>query len=150
MSVTIRPMTTDDDAAVQAMAARFLSNDGPYRNRFVTDPARLSALLARMATSGDDALALVAVDGDQPVGMFAMFWFEHPIVGLVVAAELCWWMEPETRGGRAALRMLRTGEGWARDIGADLIEIIAPTERVGQFYERLGYQRTDIHYMRAL
>jgi predicted N-acetyltransferase YhbS len=146
---TIRAATAADYPALAAMSRRFLSADGPYEGRMRLDETRLEALVARMTTSAE-ALTLVAERDGAAVGMFSVFLFDHPITGARVAAELCWWIEPEARGSRAALAMLRRGEQWARHQGATVMEMIAPTEHVAQFYERLGYRRTDVHYLRTL
>lgn len=140
--------TESHRAAVVRMAQRFLSPDGPYGTRFAVDAAKVSALAAQMM--GPEHLALLAMQDDQPVGMFGMFLFDHPITGERIASELCWWMEPEARGGKAAIQMLRTAEAWARDHGAEVIEMIAPDERVAAFYGKVGYERADIHYRKVL
>lgn len=146
--MTVREITEGDVVAVQHMAARFLSEDGPYGGRFTANPACIAELATRMIAPG--ALGLIAEDDGRPVGMFGVFCFDHPITGQKAAAELCWWMEPEARGGRAAVQMLRLSEAWARDEGAQVLEMIAPSERVGKFYERVGYERTDVHYLKRL
>lgn len=135
------------DALVR-MAHRFLSADGPYVGRFTVDDAKVSALAAQMI--GPQHLALLAMQDARPVGMFGMFLFDHPITGEAIAAELCWWMEPEARGGKAAIQMLRMAEAWARARGASAIEMIAPDERVASFYSKVGYERTDVHYRKTL
>jgi GNAT superfamily N-acetyltransferase len=146
---TIRPVTSDDVPDVLRMARRFLSSDGPYHGRIAVNDASVCAL-ATLLMDGGERLGLVAESGGQVVGMFGMFCFTHPITNERVAAELCWWIDPEARGSRLALQLLRTAETWARDAGAQVIEMIAPDERVAQLYDRIGYERTDVHYRKTL
>jgi GNAT superfamily N-acetyltransferase len=146
----IRPACATDVDAVQRMAARFLSAEGPYADRFQADPERIAALVAYLTQATDGAAGFIAEQDGQAVGMFGVFSLEHPITGQRVASELCWWMEPEARGSRVGLELLRAAEGWAKDHGAVWMEMIAPSARVAQFYERLGYERTDVHYLKRL
>lgn len=146
----VRLIEVGDVEAVQRMAARFLSADGPYGARFTIDPNRIAALVTYMTTPNSDGVTFIVERDGVPVGMLGAFSLVHPILGIRVASELCWWMEPEVRGTRAALDMLRAAERWARDIGAAYFEMIAPNERVAEFYDRLGYERTDVHYLKSL
>jgi GNAT superfamily N-acetyltransferase len=145
----IRVATAEDHDGIMAMARRFLSADGPYGDRFTLDEERVSGL-THVMVGGADHLVLVAdVDGE-PVGMLVMFVFAHPLTGEQIASELCWWMEPEFRSSRLALKLLRDGEAWAKKQGAAVIEMIAPNERVAEFYGHMGYERTDVHYRKTL
>lgn len=145
----IRPLTAEDASIVQLMATRFLSREGPYGERFAADPTCIAALAQRFLVD-PTCLCLIAERDGHPFGMFGAFYFQHPITGERVASELCWWIEPEFRGGRVALQMLRLVETWAREQGAVAFEMIAPDERVAEFYGRLGYARADVHYRTAL
>ena len=102
-----------------------------------------------MTTSPTSAGFLAEQDG-QAIGMFGVFCFTHPITGEHGASELCWWVEPEARGSSAGVRLLRAGEAWARNRRAAWLEMIAPSERVAEFYGRIGYKRTDIHCLKHL
>jgi RimJ/RimL family protein N-acetyltransferase len=110
----IRPACATDVDAVQRMAARFLSAEGPYADRFQADPERIAALVAYLTQATDGAAGFIAEQDGQAVGMFGVFSLEHPITGQRVASELCWWMEPEARGSRVGLELLRAAEGWAK------------------------------------
>jgi GNAT superfamily N-acetyltransferase len=146
----IRSACASDVDVVQRMAARFLSAEGPYGDRFRADPDRIAALVTHLTTATAAAAGFIAEQDGQAVGMFGVFSFVHPIIGDVIASELCWWIEPEARGSRIGLELLRAAEDWAKARAAVWMEMIAPNERVGQFYERLGYARTDVHYLKRL
>ena len=146
----IRHAEPRDLPDLQRMAARFLSSEGPYGTRFQVDPSRVHVLADYMTKPNDDAAVFVAEEDGEVTGMFGVFCFEHPILGLRLAAELCWWMDPEVRGSRSGLRLLEAGESWAKDHRAVWLEMIAPSERVAEFYDRLGYERTDVHYLKTL
>jgi len=59
-----------------------------------------------------------------------------------------WWVTPGQRGD--GVRLLRAAESWAIERGAKTLQMIAPTERVGQFYARMGFTRADISYQKEL
>jgi GNAT superfamily N-acetyltransferase len=82
--------------------------------------------------------------------MFGAFLFAHPITGDIMASELCWWVDPVARGSRVSTDLVKRAETWARENGAKWLEMIAPNDRVGWFYARQGYERTDIHFLKAL
>lgn len=147
---SIRHADCDDRDAVLQMAHRFLSADGPYGAKFQIDDEKIHGLAERMLQRSRSSLTLIAAHEGEAVGMFGMFLFDHPITGETVAAELCWWMEPEFRGTRLPYRMLQQAESWARASGAQVVEMIAPSERVASFYDRIGYDRTDVHYRKTL
>lgn len=146
----IRAALQTDVDALRRMSARFLSHEGPYGTRFTVDPAQIDVLATYMTRPGPDAAVFVAERDGAVVGMFGVFCLMHPIIGLRIASELCWWMDPEMRGSRLALGLLRRAEVWAKEHGAVWLEMIAPSERVAAFYGRLGYERTDVHYLKTL
>lgn len=148
--MTLRYATRADVAEIERMGLRFLSIDGPYGGRFKTSPAALRRLLELMLQPTAFALVLEVAPG-RLVGMFGAFLFEHPITGQRVASELCWWVDPEARGASIkAGTMVKCAVEWARENGAEWFEMIAPNERVSRFYERIGFERTDIHHIKVL
>jgi GNAT superfamily N-acetyltransferase len=148
--MTVRGATAADLPAIERMAARFLGPDGPYAGRYGTiSPGAVGQLLEQFLLPGAFAVVLEDVGG-AVVGMFGAFLMTHPILGQLIAAELCWWVDPEARGARAAVVMLEQCETWARGAGARFLEIIAPNERVGVFYERRGFEKTDTHFLKVL
>mgnify|MGYP001592233288 FL=1 len=132
------------------MAARFLSEEGPYGSRFRADTSRVAALVTLFMDSARRTAGFLAEIDGAVVGMFGVFCLTHPITGDEMASELCWWVEPEARGTSAGLKLLKAAEAWAREQGASFLEMIAPSDRVAALYERLGFERTDIHYLKRL
>lgn len=128
------------------MGARFIDTEYPGAIRF--DPPALAAL-TRSLIDGGGAVFVVEKDGGL-VGMMALTTYVHPMSGDTIATEIVWWMDPEARGGRAALKLFSAGEAWARSKGATKFQMIAPSDKVGAFYERLGFERIEVHYQRSL
>ena len=147
--MTIRHATVADTAAVLVMAKAFATSP-VYAQVLTLSEPHIVTLLAT-AIENEDALALVAEGRDgMLVGMLVLNVFEHPMSGERVASELVWWVDPSARGGRAAMRMLTFAEGWARDRGAAVLQMIAPSRRVEEFYEATGYTAVERSYQRRL
>jgi len=142
----IRLATVEDIPAIAAMGAHFIETEYPGAIRFDAD--RL-ATLTRSLIDGAGVVFVVEQAGAL-VGMMALTTYLHPMNGDTIATEIVWWMDPAARGGRAALQLFAAGEAWARAQGATTFQMIAPSEKVGAFYERLGFHKIEVHYQRSL
>lgn len=146
VSEVIREATEADIPRLIEMGERFLT-ETVYRGRVAVNPSAMARTVARLLVS-DGGAVFVSERDHTVVGMIGMLVFEHPITGEITASELFWWVEPEARG--TGIRLLKRGEQWARDAGAERIHMIAPTSDVGRLYERLGYTALETTYERAL
>jgi len=145
-TTVIREATRADIPAIVRMGARFIETEYPAAIRFNGD--QLGALTTSLLQGG--GVVFVAAVGETLVGMMALTTYVHPMSGERIATEMVWWMEPEARGGRAALRLFDAAEAWARGQGATTFQMIAPSDKVAAFYERLGFARIEVHYQRSL
>ena len=143
----IRAATADDLDAIVTMAQAFL-RETPYGTQIGTNPDRLRVFAWDLLQKDDAAIAVAESDG-AVVGMIALWCFLHPFSGERIAAELVWWVNPETRGS-AGVRLLKWAEAWAKDQGAVALQMIAPTDRVANFYERCGFVKIEVAYQRSL
>jgi GNAT superfamily N-acetyltransferase len=144
---TIRRATETDLDALVKMSLRFQA-EVYVRHLFAT--VETFQRLARLLLTSSTTAVWIACDGDTPVGMFAAALYHQPMSGELIGSEVCWWMEPEARGGRTGLRLLRLAETWAKDQGAATFQMMAPTKAVGRFYERLDYEQIETLYQRRL
>lgn len=144
----VRRAALNDVAAIAEMGSHFLAGSG-YSAHISDNPAHRSATAATLIAN-PDALVLVADRGDGSlVGMLILVLYAHPLSGQLFAAELVWWVEPDARG-KAGLQLLVEGERWARDRGAEAIQMIAPTLDVERIYQRRGYAATERQYQKVL
>jgi GNAT superfamily N-acetyltransferase len=144
-----RPATLADVEAIVAMGERFRSQT-TYADTVEKSPESVRALTTRMV-NGDDSIVFVAEDpatGDL-VGMLAVLTYTHYMSGVRKAIEVVWWVDPDQRG-TLGVRLLRDAETWARARGAEALELIAPTPRIEQLYDRLGYAPVERMYFRRL
>ena len=141
----IRTATVNDIPALVDMGRRFLQ-ESSYGAIMPFEPDSLASTFKNLILH-DDGLLLVS--GDENVtGMIGMHVFKHPLSGKKMAAENFWWMNPESRGGRDALRLLRDAESWVMSQGVEWMHMIAPSAKVAEFYERLGYSPLEIHFFK--
>jgi len=146
MSTEIRRAAPDDLERLVEMGIRFAS-ETKYRDLVHVSPEKLSQTLVEISTSPTGVVFVSESDG-RVTGMIAMLIFEHPYSGTTTASEALWWVDPEHRG--VGLRLLRTAERWAQENDAKIMQMVAPDERIGSLYERLGYRPVETSYQRSL
>lgn len=147
---TIRPATREDIPRIVEMGRRFYAASGYEQIAPASNPSIAGLAIITM----DQGVMLVAAADDLLVGMASLFiepFTFNPSV--TVANELAWWIEPEHRGGMLAVRMMAAIEDACRAKDVDLIRMAVLSNSPPQaaaLYERLGYVRSDSHYMRNL
>lgn len=140
----IREATIDDIPVLVAMGMRFAQSDA-YK-RFVRDnPVQFEEMARMLITSGLGVMLVLEKNGCVE-GMIGMLCTPHFLSGDMFAGEICWWINPEHRGD--GVRLMKFAETWAREHGALSIQMVAPNERVGRLYERMGYQQTEVSYQK--
>jgi GNAT superfamily N-acetyltransferase len=130
----IRPATMQDTTRLVEMARRFVAETAYAPLVSVSEP-QLTATVDWVLSQG---ALFVATAGDALVS------------GERVASELCWWVEPEHRNGSAAVRLLHAAETWAREQGAVVFQMVAPNQRVEDFYQAMGYDRVEVAYQKRV
>lgn len=143
--MTIRPAMASDIDALVAMGVRFLGS--VYAQKIRANADALRALSVGLLASPDAVIFVTEVHG-QVVGMMGLMRYVHPMSGELTASEVMWWVDPEHRG--SGVRLFRVGEAWARASGATVIQLIAPSREVEQFYERVGYEPVERTYQRRI
>lgn len=72
----------------------------------------------------------------------------------LIANELGWWVEPESRGRGAAIRLLEAFKQWAQMHGATLLVMSCIDDLeggiVGKLYERGGFKKEETSYFLKL
>jgi len=146
--IKVRPAREEDDVDVFRMAERFLEV-GPYRDHIDLSREHLAFVVTWLRTS---QLLLVAVDGDQVIGMLGMAMTIAPLTGQAVATEAAWWVDDEYRGTRAGVLLWNGAEDWARGQGAVFVQMIEPgsTPGVADMYRRRGYTQLETTFQKRL
>lgn len=150
MESAIRAATLADLPALVAMGRRFCAASS-YGEAWRENVPAMEALLTRLIT-GPASVVLVADRADAPVAMLGLLVYPHHVSGVWTAGETVWWVEPEARG--IGLRLLRAGERWAAEAGAEQMQMVAPVSddraRLGAVYTRRGYRAIETTYSRVV
>lgn len=143
----IRPATHDDIPRIVAMGAQFI--DGVYPAALTFNADAIATLARQLMDGGGGAFVNETSDG-LVNGMIGLIVIQQPMSGEFIATELAWWIDPAARGGKAGLALLARAEAWAKAKGATRLQMIAPSDKVCRVYEKLGFQRVEVAYMRAI
>lgn len=138
----IRPARPDDAEAL----GRLLTHLG-YPTGAEAAARRLARVLDR-----PDYRTLVAEDGEQVVGVVAVFTGYGFTGDAPYARILSLVVDPEHRGGGVGAALVSAAESWARGQGAESLHLTTATHREGahRFYRRLGYEVTGTRFYRRL
>lgn len=142
----IRRATTDDAPRLLEMGQRFAA-ETEYRDLISVRSKPLETAILSILGNPDGATFVSGTDATL-TGMIALLAYDHPFSGERTAFEVVWWVDPESRGD--GLRLLRAAEGWARGQGIAKMQMVAPNERIGALYRRLGYAPVETSYQRSL
>lgn len=153
----IRKATNDDIPRIVEMAQRFFP-ESPYPALYGDMPDSQAAGLAIIAMQGapgiDPGVMLVAEDAGELIGMACLFSDRATFNPAVrIASELVFWIEPEHRGGMAAVRLLKAAEKDAREKGVQVNRMAVMSsspEQAAKLYERMGYSLTECYYSKRL
>jgi GNAT superfamily N-acetyltransferase len=142
--VNYREATEADIPRLVEMGRHFLAASS-YREHLADNAEKMKETIATFI--GNDLRKVIVCENGQGVsGMLAFFVYAHPLSGELLADELVWWVEPEARG--AGIELLKRVEAMARSMGATKMQMVTPDERLGKLYERRGYHKIEVHYLK--
>lgn len=103
-------------------------------------------------TNGSQCVVILLVANEVPCGMLIGLASEVPFSNDKVASELAWWVDPPWRGRREALQLVDAYEAWAVKVGCSSVAMsLLPTlTDLSKLYERRGYKKTEISYLKGL
>lgn len=142
----IREATLDDVSQLLEMGKHFLAQTA-YGHRLGTNVEQMAKTAVALIDQ-DNGVVFVVAQGTALLGMIGVLRFQHHLSGEPVAAEVFWWVEPEARG--VGVRLMKRAEAWAKAHGAVRFQMVSPEPKVGQLYERMGYQAIEVAYERTL
>ena len=95
----------------------------------------------------------VAIKNEQIVGFIAGVVVEQFLSHDTFACDIGVFVLPEFRGGSYFLRLVKTFENWAKEKGAQEIQLGVSTgvhpEQTVRMYERLGYKMSSYGLIKA-
>lgn len=130
------------------MGRRFVEGTS-YRKFLNLNPQKQTQLVTELVQHEAGGVFL-AEHSSSATGMLGLTLARNPFDDTLTAMEHFWWVEPSHRGSMTAVRLLKTGEEWAKAKGAERMVMIAPNPGVGTFLERLRYEYVESLYQRTL
>jgi len=100
-------------------------------------------------------LTVVAYD-EEPVGIFMGYTYNHPIfTGDTLSGDLLVYVIPKYRGSMVATRFIKKYVKWAEEKGVRYIQLgqatgIGNIERIGKFYENLGFKTVGFNTLKEV
>ena len=102
----------------------------------------------------DTGFGMLAVDGAIPVGMIAGFYTGAYFSRDRIAIDQVWYVLPEYRGSRTAIKLFKMYEAWAIEKECSTISMSVSSglavDKTHDMMRRLGYDHTGGNYVRAI
>lgn len=130
----------DDEQHLQQLLTlgRRMLDESRFRD-FDYDEAKLAKLAA-----SPRCLVLMNIVNEQAVGFFAGIVQQHYFGKDLAGYDLAMYLEPEHRGGIAAVRFIKRFEDWCKEQGARTINLGSSaeitTDTARKLYTGLGYK----------
>lgn len=129
-------------------------DESPY-NSSKFSKSKVSSMYDGLIKDKTNALVLVAVYDNKPIGILVGNISEMLFSNEVVASELCWFVLPEHRKSRIGLKMFDAFEYWAKEKqGAKHIVMVhlenESSNKLTQLYNKKGYEKKEQAYMRTI
>lgn len=140
----IREANEHDIPRLVEMGMHF-HNGSPYREHIKENPQQMRNLAEQLVLNKG---LLLSERAGKICGMFGYFVYPHFMSGEIVAGEVFWWVEPEYRG--EGVKLLKEAERRAKSAGAARMQMIAPDDRLGTLYKRMGYSFVEASYQKTI
>jgi|SRR6185503_434255 len=140
----MRIATPEDFSTVKEMVMDFIKVSG-YND--YADQDVLDALIFNMLAGPQNEKIIILTDGGFLAGRATQFPFGKHLI----ASEIAWWVNPDSRGNKEGTQLLEAFEFWAKEkAGCSLITMTSLSETIGEIYEKKGYKLYERAYMKVL
>jgi GNAT superfamily N-acetyltransferase len=145
----IRAATTEDVQDIVRLGSQSLI-DGPYAGMLKDTPEQSAKLAMEVIEKANGKILLYQNDAGKVAGLLGFLVFPHYFTQEPTATEIMWYVEPDERKEGGAIKLLWEAEKQAKEMGATRMGFSAPNEEVGKLYERFGYRKLEVTYMKEL
>jgi hypothetical protein len=146
--IDVEQLTPEVIREMEFLGAEYLNAVG---RSIMTERARFNAgMYLAVAATGKLVLVTARNEG-RPVGFILGYVMDNPHFDCQVGVVGLYFVEKMERGSSTGLRLLKRLEAEFQALGAQYIETHARWESpVNGMFERIGYTRKDILYMKSL
>jgi GNAT superfamily N-acetyltransferase len=145
----IRVATQADLPDIVRLGSMSLIN-GPYAGMLKDKPEQSAKLALSVIQGAGGKILLYETDSGKIAGLLGFFVFPHYFTMEPTATEIMWYVEPEERKEGGALKLLWEAEKQAKAMGATRMGFTAPNADLEKLYERYGYKRVEVTFMKEL
>lgn len=147
---SVRVAELADVPSILAMGLAFM-RETVYGQVFRANPEKMTEFVTSLIDGSRDGRIFVAEDAGKAVAMLGVYAYEHFLFADYCVVETFWYADPAARGS-VGIRLLKAAEQWARDRGAEVMQMIAPhgAQRVYGIYKALGYTPVELSWQKRL
>lgn len=153
MSEYIIRDATQEDVLDTVLAVKQFCKEIPHPawNKFNTN--KVNNLVTQLIEIEQGFVKIVVKD-DEVVGALIAVMSDIPINDLIFAQELMFWIDPEHRTGRTALKLVDEYIDWATNVGCNFIRLSELDNvlggRAGVLFKRKGFEPTETAYIKEV
>lgn len=149
---TIRDATQNDVLDTVLAIKQFCKEiPHPAWNKFNTN--KVNSLVSQLIEI-DHGFVKIVVHEDEVVGALVAVLTDIPINDLIFAQELMFWIEPEHRKGKTALKLVDEYVEWATNKGCNFIRLSELDKvldgRAGLLFKRKGFKPIETAYIKEV
>ena len=149
---TIRDATQEDVLDTVLAVKQFCKEiPHPAWKKFNTN--KVNSLVSQLIEIEQGFVKIVTHD-DEVVGALIAVMSDIPINDLIFAQELMFWIDPEHRTGRTAIKLVDEYIEWSTKSGCNFIRLSELDSvlggRAGVLFKRKGFEPTETAYIRKV
>lgn len=142
----------NDIPELKRMALNFKAHS-PYKD-FPVDEDKIQEFLGKIIEAAPkDAIILMAIVDDKPVGMLVGLSAEFIFSRDKYASELAWWVDPEFRGS-AGKELQEAFAYWAKKVGCKYLSMALleneDAKKIKKIYKKLGLVPAEQTWIREI
>jgi GNAT superfamily N-acetyltransferase len=139
----LRIATIEDEDLILELALKFV-NESPYKE--YANEEYIRGLIKDFLASDQSVKIVLLHENSMLAGMVSPFLFGPHLM----ATEVAWWVDLDSRKKKIGEELLEAFEFWAKKVGCDLITMVSIDDTLGKYYEKKGYSLHERAYMKEL
>lgn len=143
---------------IQKLSAEYFLDFCELAKKFIAEAqfskAELDIASLYNLVQSPDVVYFLAIDKNKIVGLIGGAVIPYFFSTRKKVGDLGFYVDPEYRGSRAAIKLVKALESWAKEMGVEEVYLGQTTgvevEKTKDFYERLGYTVVGVNTIKHL
>ncbi len=144
---------TQNDVLDTVLAVKQFCKEIPHPAWHKFNTNKVNSLVSQLIEIDHGFVKIVTYE-DEVVGALVAVLSEIPINDLIFAQELMFWIDPEHRKGKTALRLVDEYTEWATKAGCNFIRLSELDNvlggKAGVLFKRKGFEPTETAYVKEV